>query len=68
MPVSSCTSAAIEDTAAPQAGRLLRVLLLWFGEMPADSGAARLLWMTVGRSLRPNTDRHLQYFAQGYHS
>jgi hypothetical protein len=33
----------LQDPAASEAGRLLRVLLLRFGELPTDSGTARML-------------------------
>lgn len=34
---------ALQDDYSPQNGRLLRLLLLWLGKVPADSGAARVL-------------------------
>jgi hypothetical protein len=33
----------LQDLAAPQSGRLLRILFLWFREVPAHSAAAWLL-------------------------
>lgn len=45
----------LQSVAATEAGRLLRVLLLWFGEVSDDSGATRMLFIKdpfVERSFR----------------
>jgi hypothetical protein len=33
----------MQDAAAPQARRLLRILFIWVGQLPADPGSAKML-------------------------
>jgi hypothetical protein len=35
----------MQDGAAPEAGRLLRVLLVWDGPLSAEAGGRRRLWL-----------------------
>jgi hypothetical protein len=40
----------LQDVAQAEARRLLCILQLWHGEMPADSGTAKLLCKLIGNT------------------